>query len=65
MTFAGVGGTVNGKTQLDYVVTLKDANGNYAVDGTYTLAKDDVPTTAAAEGYAEVRAGARRTPRAS
>ncbi len=52
VTFAGVGGTVNGKTQLDYVVTLKDANGNYAVDGTYTLAKDDVPTTAAAEGYA-------------
>lgn len=52
VTFAGVGGTVNGKTQFDYVVTLKDAAGNNAIDGTYKLTEADVPTTAAAAGYA-------------
>ena len=52
VTFAGVGGTVNGKTQFDYVVTLKDAAGNNAIDGTHKLTEADVPTTAAAAGYA-------------
>ena len=52
VTFAGVGGTVNGKTQFDYVVTLKDAAGNNAIDGTYKLTEADVSTTAAAAGYA-------------
>ena len=52
VTFAGVGGTVGGRTQLDYVITLKDAAGNNAVDGTYTLTEADVPATAAADGYA-------------
>ena len=62
VTFAGVGGTVGGRTQLDYVVTLKDAAGNNAVDGTYTLTETDVPATAAAEGYAGTPAWSAQNP---
>lgn len=52
VSYGAEGGTVGGKTQFDHVVTLKDASGNNAADGTYALTDEDVPATAVAKGFA-------------
>ncbi len=49
VTFRAENGTLTGPTSV--VVTLKDENGNYAVDGKAALTADQIPTAAADAGY--------------
>ena len=54
--FAGVNGTVDGKTQAERVVTLVDDDGKWSETGSYSLTDEDIPVTAPAEGYTGVGA---------
>ena len=56
VVFAAVNGTVNGETQVEKVVTLTDADGNWSADGSYTLKEEDIPEAVAAVGYDQATA---------
>ena len=49
--FAGVNGTVDGKTQAERVVTLVDSEGKWSETGSYTLTAKDIPAAAPVDGY--------------
>ena len=53
VVFAAVNGSFveNGKTQVEKLITLMDAEGNFTTEGSYTIKEHEMPKAKPAEGY--------------
>ena len=53
VVFAAVNGSFieNGKTQVEKLITLVDAEGNFTTEGSYTIKEHEMPKAKPAEGY--------------